>query len=352
MLKQGLALALLALAAAGCGRGEAGEDGGGRGVWAAGSSTVFPFASRVAENYASKTGGRAPRVEALGTGGGVKAFCSGSGDRHPDIALASRRLKASEFDSCVKNGVSAVAELKIGTDGIVVATARNGADYVFTLEQLYRGLAADLPTANGGFAPNGNRSWRLVSAGLPDVRIQVYGPPPTSGTRDAFDELAMQEGAEALPAMAALKERDGDAFKARANRLREDGAWIDAGENDNAMVQTLTRTPGALGVFGFSFLGQNRDRVKAATVNGAAPSMETIADGSYPLARSLYLYVKKDAVAARPGLRQFLQEFLSEAASGKGGYLVDQGMIPLPQGELVASRQALLDLPAMERPES
>ncbi|MDP8917230.1 MAG: substrate-binding domain-containing protein [Pseudomonadota bacterium] len=321
-------------------------------VWGAGSSTVFPFASRVSESYARKTGDPAPRIEALGTGGGIKAFCSGLGEGSPDIALASRPMKASEFDSCVANGVTAVTELRVGSDGVVIATARNGADYALTLEQIYRALAAETPTPGDGFAPNRVATWREVAASLPAQRIQVYGPPPTSGTRDAFIELGMQAGAKQVPAMAALAKSDEDAFEARASRIREDGAWIDSGENDNAIVQTLTRTPGALGVFGFSFLNENRDRVKPATVAGAAPTAETIADGRYPLARSLYLYVKKDAVGRKPGVRSYIAEFLSDAAAGPGGYLAEQGMIPLPPAQLAASRQAATALPSMARPAS
>jgi phosphate transport system substrate-binding protein len=340
-----LILAVLALAG-GCSR-EPAEPA----VWAAGSSTVFPFASRVAENFARKTGRPAPRIESLGTGGGIKAFCSGPGAGTPDIAMASRQMKPGEWDDCQEAGVTSIAEVRVGSDGVVVATDRRGADYQLTLEQLYRALAAELPDGKGGFVPNANRTWRDVDPGLPPVRIQVYGPPPTSGTRDAFAELAMDGGAEEVPAMAALKEKDGDAFEARARRLREDGGWVDSGENDNALLQTLTRTPGSLGVFGFSFLGQNRDRVKAATVNGVAPTTEAIAAGEYPLARTLYLYVKKSSLDRVPGLRPYLAEFLSEAASGKGGYLPDQGMIPLPTDELLASRSGLAALPDMPRPE-
>jgi phosphate transport system substrate-binding protein len=319
-------------------------------VWAAGSSTVFPFASRVAENMARKTGRPAPRIESLGTGGGIKAFCDGAGPGTPDIAMASRRMKQGEWDDCRQAGV-VVAELRVGADGVVVATDRQGSDYQLTLEQLYQALADELPTADGRFIPNPHRTWRDVGPELPAVRIQVYGPPPTSGTRDAFVELAMDAGAEEIPAMAALKERDEDAFQARARTLREDGGWVDSGENDNALLQTLTRTPGSLGVFGFSFLGQNRDRVKAAAINGVQPTTAAISNGDYPLARTLYLYVKKNSLGRTPGLRPYLAEFLSEAASGKGGYLVDQGMIPLSQPELVASRALVPALPDMPRPE-
>lgn len=342
-----LALLALALTLAACGERETPEPT----IWAAGSSTVFPFASRAAENFSRKTGRHSPRVESLGTGGGIKAFCDGVGPGTPDVALASRPMKPGEFDDCVEAGVTSIAEVRIGSDGVVVAGDRRGADYALTLEQLYRALAAQLPDADGRFTPNPNKAWRDIDPALPPVRIQVYGPPPTSGTRDAFVELAMESGAKKIPALAALKDSDEDAFKARAGTLREDRAWTDAGENDNALLQTLTRTPGSLGVFGFSFLGQNRDRVKPATIGGVAPSAEAIADGSYPLARSLYLYVKKASLAGKPAIRLYLAEFLSDAASGKGGYLTDQGMIPLPPDQLLAARQALADLPDMPRPD-
>jgi phosphate transport system substrate-binding protein len=320
-------------------------------IWAAGSSTVFPFASRVAENYARKTRRPAPRVESLGTGGGIKAFCDGVGEDTPDIAMASRPMKAGEFDDCAEAGVGPIAEVIIGSDGVVIAGDRRGADYDLTLEQVYRALAREVPGPDGGFVPNPARTWQDLDPALPPVRIQVYGPPPTSGTRDAFVELALQPGAKALPQLAALSKSDKDAFEARAGALREDRAWTDAGENDNAMVQTLVRTPGSLGVFGYSFLGQNRDRVKPATVNGVAPTTEAITEGRYPLARSLYLYVKTAHLQRKPAMRLYLAEFLSDAASGKGGYLADQGLIPLPPEQLLAGRQALAALPPMQRPE-
>ncbi|PZU53910.1 MAG: phosphate ABC transporter substrate-binding protein, partial [Brevundimonas sp.] len=242
------AAALLALAA--CGDNGAGAGGGARaGIWAAGSSTVFPFSTRVAETFARSSGGAAPRVESLGTGGGIQAFCQGVGPTTPDIANASRPMKASEFDMCQKNGVTEIVELKIGFDGIVIATARSGNSFNFELNDLYEGLAKEVPGPNGAFVTNPAKTWNQVNPGLPNQRIQVYGPPPTSGTRDAFLELGMTPGAKLVPAAAALEESDKDRFEAIAHTLREDGAWIDSGENDNAIVQTLTRTPGSLGVF-------------------------------------------------------------------------------------------------------
>lgn len=319
------------------------------GIWAAGSSTVFPFASRAAENFARKNPGMGtPRIESLGTGGGIKAFCSGPGPGSPDVANASRQMKASEFDNCQKNGVTEIVEVKIGYDGIVIANAKAGATYDLTLTDIYKGLAKEFPAGT----PNPARTWADVRAGLPADRIQVYGPPPTSGTRDAFVELALTAGAETIPALKALKDTDEDRFETLAQTVREDGAWIDSGENDNAIVQTLTRTPGSLGVFGYSFLEQNQQTVKGAKVNGVAPTVATIADGSYPVSRSLYLYVKKARVGVTPGLREFLQEFTSDAASARGGYLQDRGLIPLVAPEHAATKAAVAAMTPMTRPAS
>lgn len=320
-------------------------------VWAAGSSTVFPFTTRVAENFAQRTGGTAPRVESLGTGGGIAAFCAGVGPQTPDIANASRRMKASEFDRCVENGVTEIIEIMIGYDGIVVATARNGADFAFQGGDLYTALAAQVPGEGGEFVANPNTSWDQVRAGLPAQRIQVYGPPPTSGTRDSWLELGMAHAADAVPQLAALRGSDADRFETLAHTLREDGAWIDAGENDNAIVQTLTRTPGALGVFGFSFLEQNRDVVKAATIDGVAPTVETIASGDYPISRSMFIYVKRAHLGVIPNLEQFVAEYVSENSMGQGGYLQDRGLIPLLPDAFAAQRAVVSGQTVMTRPE-
>lgn len=343
--------AVLALAACGDGEGGTGSQTARAGIWAAGSSTVFPFATRVAENFARTSGGAAPRVESLGTGGGIQAFCQGVGPSTPDIANASRQMKASEFDLCQQNGVTEIVEIKIGFDGIVIATARSGNSFNFELNDLYEGLAKEVPGANGQFVANPNTTWNQVNGALPNQRIQVYGPPPTSGTRDAFLELGMTPGAKLVPAAAALEAADADRFEALAHTLREDGVWIDSGENDNAIVQTLTRTPGSLGVFGFSFLEQNLDTVKAETIDGVAPTADTIADGSYPLARSLYIYVKKQHIGVIPGLQQFVQEFMSDGSAGRGGYLQDRGLVPLPADQLTAERAKVQAMTAMTRPQ-
>lgn len=349
MIRRSLLLSACLVALAAC-SGRGGNDTR-EGIWSAGSSTVFPFATRVAENYQRITGGPSPRVEALGTGGGIKAFCAGVGPDTPDIANASRRLKASEFDDCRKNGVTEIIELKIGYDGIVVATARNGASFDLRIQDLYLGLARTVPGADGRLGPNPYAAWNQVNPALPAQRIQVYGPPPTSGTRDAFLELGMTAGAEKIPAVAAIADQDEDRFEEIAHTLREDNAWIDAGENDNAILQTLTRTPGSLGVFGFSFLEQNLDVVKPESIDGVMPSAEAIADGRYPLARSMYIYVKKQHVGVIPGLEEFLKEFMSDAAAGRGGYLQDRGLVPLPPAELAQQRTVAETLAVMARPE-
>ena len=327
------------------------QGGGGtrEGIWAAGSSTVFPFTTRVAENFSRANDFAMPRVEALGTGGGIQAFCQGIGPATPDIANASRQMKASEFDLCAANGVTDIIEIKIGYDGLVIANARNGATYDLQASDIYLALAKQVP-GGSGFVANPHTNWSQVRAGLPDVRILVYGPPPTSGTRDSWLELGMTPAAQAVPALAALEERDGDAFEAMAHTLREDGVWVDSGENDNAIVQTLTRTPGSVGVFGYSFLEQNSDTVKAASVNGVAPNFETIASGAYPISRSMFIYVKVAHIGVTPGLDLFMIEYLSDAASGKGGYLQDRGLVTLPEPELVAQRAAVRARTPMARP--
>lgn len=320
-------------------------------VWAAGSSTVFPFATRVAENYARKTGKKAPKVESLGTGGGIKLFCSGTGDGFPDIANASRPMKKSEFDACAAKGVKDIIQLKVGFDGIVIATDKDGADYNFKLEHLFLGLSQN-SMRGGQLVKNPYSTWDQVGAGLPGNRIVVYGPPPSSGTRDAFVELGIEAGARKFPSLEAIRSDNENTFKSRVDPLRNDGGWIDAGENDNVIVQTLTKTPGALGVFGFSFLEENMDKVKGATVNGIKPTPGTIADGSYPLSRSLYIYVKKSNLGVTQGLKEYVEEFLSDAATGRGGYLQQRGLVPLPAGQHQAQKDVFAKGQPMTRPTS
>ena len=319
-------------------------------VWAAGSSTVFPFATRVAENFARKTGRKAPKVESLGTGGGLKIFCGGMGEAFPDIADASRPMKRSEFDACAKNGVKDITEIRIGFDGIVIAADRRAPDFNFSVDQLYQGLSANA-LVKGQLTRNPYHAWNQVGPRLPASKILVYGPPPTSGTRDAFIELGIEAGAVKFPVLAATRKSNEKLFKQQVDPLRNDG-WIDAGENDNAIVGTITRTPGALGVFGFSYLEENRDKIKAAAVGGVKPTVASIADHSYPLSRTLFIYVKGKQVAITPGLRQFIDEFTSDAATGRGGYLQDRGLIPLPPPAHAAQKAVGTRLPNIGRPAS
>jgi len=320
-----------------------------------GSSTVFPFSTAVAESFGAKTEFSTPVVESTGSGGGIRLFCSGVGTEHPDIANASRRMKASEYERCQENGVREITEVRIGFDGIVLGAADHGQDVLeLTREQLWLALAAEVPAddACSSFTANPNVRWSDISPSLPNQRIEVFGPPPTSGTRDAFVELAMQEGAREIGCMEALRDSDKDQFEGIASRIREDGMWIDAGENDNAIVQTLVNTPTAFGVFGFSFLDQNSDRLMGAMIDGVEPEFDAIADGDYPVSRSLFFYVKNQHADLVPGLVGYITEFSSDDAWGDFGYLSDRGLIPLGDEERDAMGEHARSLTAMtEAPE-
>jgi phosphate transport system substrate-binding protein len=312
-----------------------------------GSSTVFPFATAVAEQFGKTTHFKTPVVESTGSGGGLKLFCEGVGLEHPDIANASRRIKASEMERCEKNGVTEIVEVKIGYDGIVIANAKSSPRFDLSKEQIFRALAKRVPI-NGRLVPNPYEKWSDVDADLPAYEIEVLGPPPTSGTRDAFVELAMQGGAEEVPMVAELEREDESAFKAVAHAMREDGGYVEAGENDNLIVQKLEANPEALGVFGFSFLDQNTDKIQGSLVDGVAPTFENIASGHYGISRSLYFYVKKAHVGVVPGLAEYIAEFTSERASGEDGYLADKGLIPLPPQERKSARQRGRELARLE----
>ncbi len=311
-----------------------------------GSSTVFPFATAVAENFGKSSSFKTPVVESTGSGGGLKLFCSGVGVGTPDITNASRKIKTSEIDVCKSNGVADIVEVKIGFDGIVLANAKGGERLNFSKEQIFRALAKQVPI-DGLLVDNPYKTWRDVDASLPAVKIEVLGPPPTSGTRDAFVELAMEGGAKAIPMLGALRGEDKKAFKAIAHAVREDGAYIEAGENDNLIVQKLEANPSAFGIFGFSFLDQNSDKVQGSTVGGVEPTFEAIAAGDYGISRSLYFYVKKAHVGVVPGIQEYVNEFTSDKASGDEGYLADKGLIPLPDAERAAVRNAATSLVPM-----
>ena len=331
-----------------------------------GSSTVYPFATVVAEQFGKSSNFGTPKVESTGSGGGLKLFCSGVGVEHPDITNSSRRIKQSEVDKCAAAGIE-VVEVKVGYDGIVMANSKASDRYTLSRKDIFLALAKDIPGPDGKLIPNPNKTWKDVNPDLPDTKIEVLGPPPTSGTRDAFNELALEGGAKKIEALAtlrgmkadqvdqitmaleemgipsslinALKEKKGkdpsgkDIFKVVAHGIREDGAFIEAGENDNLIVQKLEANPAALGVFGFSFLDQNADKVQGSLVDGVEPTFEAISDGSYPVSRPLYFYVKKNHVGTIPGIEEYLAEFTSDKAWGDEGYLTDRGLIPMPQEE-------------------
>ena len=296
-----------------------------------GSSTVFPFSTAVAETFGQNTSFKTPVVESTGSGGGMKLFCTGVGVNTPDITNASRRIKEKEFKSCVANGVTPV-EVKVGFDGIVLGSAKGGISLALTREQIFLALAKEIPV-DGKLVANPNKTWSDVDSSLPNVKIEVLGPPPTSGTRDAFAELALEGGAKKIEMLAAMRKADKKAFGKVAHAVREDGAYIEAGENDNLIVQKLQANKNAVGIFGFSFLDQNSDALKGATVGGNEPTFEKIAAGDYPISRSLFFYVKKEHVGVVPGVKEFVAEFTNEETWGDEGYLADKGLIPLPEAD-------------------
>lgn len=296
-----------------------------------GSSTVYPFATVVAEKFGQTSKHKTPKIESTGSGGGMKLFCNGVGVEHPDITNSSRRIKKGEFDSCAENGVTEIIEVLIGYDGITLSNSIDAVLFELTRKDIFLALAKEVPDPEGGDAlvENPYEQWSDVNPDLPEIDIEVIGPPPTSGTRDAFVELAMEGGCKAIESIAALKESDSDTFKAVCHTIREDGAFIEAGENDNLIVQKLEANPDALGIFGFSFLEQNSDLVQPSYIDGFEPTFESIADGSYPVSRPLYFYVKKAHIGMIPGIEEFLAEFTRESTWGEDGYLADKGMIPL-----------------------
>ena len=296
-----------------------------------GSSTVYPFSTVVAERFGRSTQFKTPKVESTGSGGGFKLFCAGLGDNTPDITNASRAVKSSEIKLCASNGVTDIMEVKIGYDGIVLANAKGATHYNFTLKDIYLGLARHVPNPDGSdsLVENPYKTWKDVNASLPNNKIEVLGPPPTSGTRDAFVELAMEGGCKKFPFIKAMKKQNKKKYKAICHGIREDGPFVEAGENDNLIIQKLRVNPSMLGIFGFSYLDQNSDMVQGSNINGISPTFEKISSGAYPVSRSLFFYAKKQHMNKVPGIQAFLNEFVSQNAMGEEGYLVDKGMIPL-----------------------
>jgi phosphate transport system substrate-binding protein len=301
-----------------------------------GSSTVYPFATVVAEQFGKTSDFKTPKIESTGSGGGLKLFCAGVGVEHPDITNASRRIKKSEVAKCAKNGINEIVEIKIGYDGIVFANSKKSALMKLSLKQMFLALAKQVPEGNkdgGKLIPNPNKTWKDIDPSLPNTKIEVLGPPPTSGTRDAFNELAIEGGCKTFPTLKAMKKKDKKTYKALCRGIREDGAYIEAGENDNLIVQKLEANPKAFGVFGYSFLDQNADKIQGSLINGVAPEFENIAAQEYPVSRPLFFYVKKAHVGKIPGIKEYVAEFTSKKAWGGEGYLADRGLIPMPDTE-------------------
>jgi phosphate transport system substrate-binding protein len=312
-----------------------------------GSSTVYPFTTAVAEQY-GRAGGKTPVVESTGTGGGLKLFCAGVGADHPDVANASRRIKKSEYEDCSKHGVTDIVEIKIGFDGLSIAHAKGAPDFGLTKKQIFLALAKEIPDGGGKLVANPNKTWSDVDPSLPNKKIEVLGPPPTSGTRDSFVELVMEKGAEGIDALKALKKSDAKAFEKAWKSVREDGAYVEAGENDNLIVQKLSANPDALGIFGYSFVEENLNSIKAVPIDGVTPTYETIASGEYKVARPLFIYIKAQHVDVVPGLKDFVAEYVSEKALGEDGYLVAKGLIALPKDDLEASRKTAAELSKLD----
>jgi phosphate transport system substrate-binding protein len=300
-----------------------------------GSSTVYPFSTVVAERFGKSTKFATPKVESTGSGGGLKLFCSGVGSATPDIPNASRGIKKSEIELCAENGIKDIIEITVGYDGIVLANTKATKQMSLSLRELFLALGKNIPNPDGTdtLVDNPYKTWNEINPAFPATKIEVLGPPPTSGTRDAFAELALEGGCKTFPFIKAMKKQDKNKYKAVCHGVREDGGYVEAGENDNLIVQKLVANPDALGVFGYSFLEQNSDKVQGSLINGKLPTFDAIADGSYPVSRSLFFYVKKAHIGVIPGIEQYLAEFTSEKAMGEYGYLAEKGMIPMTDEE-------------------
>lgn len=376
MLKKTLAVAALAAFAANV-QADARDH-----IEIVGSSTVYPFATVVAEKFGKSTKFKTPKIESTGSGGGLKLFCKGVGVKTPDVTNASRRIKSSEQKKCAKNGIKDIVEIKIGYDGIAIANSKKAKQFELTRKDLYLALAKLVPGKDGKLIANPHKTWKDVNKALPATKIEVIGPPPTSGTRDAFAELALGKGAQAfadIKKMKKLKAKDAaeiqklmakmgidkavwegivkkkgkkakgkDVFKKIAYGVREDGHYIEAGENDNLIIQKLEANADALGVFGYSFLDQNADKVQGSKIEGKEPTFENISSGAYKVSRPLYFYVKKAHAGKIPGIKEYLAEFTSEKTWGDDGYLSDKGLIPMPKEERAKFAATAKNLTPME----
>jgi phosphate transport system substrate-binding protein len=306
----------------------------------------------VAEQFGKSGAGKTPVVESTGTGGGFKLFCAGVGPGHPDVSNASRRIKKSEFDDCKKNGVTEIIEIKVGFDGITIAQSKGGAPMKLTMAQVFMALADQVPDKDGKLVANPNKTWSDIDKSLPNVKIEILGPPPTSGTRDSFHELLLEKGAESIPALAALKKSDPKAFDKVWKTLREDGAYVEAGENDNVIVAKLEANKNAFGVFGYSFLEENAAKLRGVPLEGVEPTYESIAGGKYKGSRPLFVYIKKQHVGVVPGIDKFAAEYVSQKALGEDGYLAKKGLVTLPKKELETVRKNATGMVPMQAPTS
>jgi phosphate transport system substrate-binding protein len=316
-----IALPLSALLAS-CGSNTGSGGGGSSDIRIVGSSTVYPFTKAVAEDFMHANAGVNVTVESTGTGGGMKLWCAGVGSRFPDVEDASRQIKKTEYDGCVANGVKTIIQIPVGIDGLTIIEANNGPAMNLTQADIYKALAAN-PFGKGA---NTAQTWHDVNPSLPAVKIRVLGPPPTSGTRDSLADLYLTKGCDTDPAMKALAKSNEDQHKQICTKIREDGAYVEAGENDNLLVQKVSGDPGTLGVLGYSYLEQNADKIRAVQITGIAPTEETIANLSYPGARKLYIYVKGEHMQAKPKLRDFVAQYAK--MWGKGGPLERRGLVP------------------------
>ncbi len=315
-------------------------------IRAVGSSTVFPFTTAVAEAFGKGGKFKTPVIESTGTGGGLKLFCAGVGPQHPDIANASRRIKKSEVEQCAANGVTQITELKIGFDGIALAYSKAAPHIDLTTEILWKALAKEVPVG-GKMVANPYKKWSDIDAKLPNKDIEVLGPPPTSGTRDTFNELVMLEGCKKVKEVKDAVP-DEKAREKACMTIREDGGYVEAGENDNLIVQKLTANPDSFGVFGYSYIDQNRDKLQCAKMDGVELTPEAVAAGKYELARPLYVYVKNAHAGVIPGIREFIADYTAEKAFGDDGYLADKGLIPLPKADRDAARAAAANLAPLQ----
>jgi phosphate transport system substrate-binding protein len=336
-----IALPLAALLAA-CGSNGGGGSGGANDIHIVGSSTVYPFTKAIAEDFMRINPGINVPVESTGTGAGMKLFCAGVGGKFPDVTDASRAIKKSEYDSCVANGVKTIIEVPIGIDGLTIIEGKDGPAMNLTQADIYKALAAN-PFGKG---PNTAQTWKDVNPSLPAIKIRVLGPPPTSGTRDSLADLYLEKGCDTDPAMKALKKSNEDQHKQVCTKIREDGAYVEAGENDNLMVQKVSADPGTLGILGFSYLDENADKVRPVRIAGIAPTEATIADLSYPGARKLYIYLKGEHLAAKPKMRDFVATYAKNWA--KGGSLERIGLVPFAGADADAAAKQATDLKPLD----